>query len=81
MVTRNQKTIIHTEKRESNPNITLKIVELYQITREESKIKRKKKRSTKQPENNKQNGNNYMPIVTLNVNGINTSIRSIQCLN
>ena len=59
MVSTNQKPIIdiHTTKRETNANVTLKII----IESQGKRAKREQKRTT-QPENNKQNGNTYIPI-------------------
>lgn len=64
MVTTNQKPTTDTQKvkrNEYNPNTK----ESHQITRE--KNKRMKRITTKQPENNQQNGNTHIPIKLLSV--------------
>ena len=62
MVPTKQKPLLDTQKivrKEFKQNTK----ESHQTTREESKSKRKEQKvTTKQPENNEQNGNKYIPI-------------------
>ena len=80
LVATNQKSIIdtHTKKRKESKHNTK---DRHQITREESKRKRKKqtnKKTTKKTHLKtvtKMTISTYLPIITLNVNGLNAVVK------
>ena len=75
MVTKTQNLQKHTQKREGNQNVTLKIS--HHTTNEESKRRKEHKRTTKTTRKiiNKMAVSTYPSIITLNANGPNGPIK------
>ena len=75
MVITHQKSVLdtHKEKREKNPNVTLRIIIKSQGKRAKEETK---KEARKQLKNNEQNGKStYLSTTTLNTNGLNEPIK------